>query len=198
MFEIESLRADKTAVIVVDMQNAFVAEGAPFYSEMGNRILAPMAAFLDQCRGRGFRVIYTEDCKLPGKSNVLQEGLPGLEIHPMVRPKDHESVVRKYNYSGFFGTNMDILLRAGGIDTVAVTGVCTDVCCLSTARDAMFLGYRVAFLSDMTGTFAFPDKGYGPGDALAQHQMALRNVAFSTGLVLTSAEFLALPTEGKE
>ena len=195
VFEVESLHAGKTAVIVVDMQNAFVAEGSPIYSDMGNKLLEPMAVFLDQCRQKGFRVIYTEDCKLPGKSNILQDGLPGIEIHPIVRPKEKEAVVRKYHYSGFFGTNMDILLRADGIDTVAIAGVCTDVCCLSTARDAMFLGYRVIFLSDMTGTLAFPDKGFGPGDALAQHEMALRNVAFSTGLVLSAAEFLALPVE---
>ena len=193
MFEINSLNPKRTAIIVVDMQNAFVADGAPFYSDMGNKILAPLARFLDRCRQDGFRIVYTEDCKLPGKSNVLQEGLDGIKIHHRVSPKANEFVVRKYTYSGFFGTSMDIILRSGGIDTVVITGVCTDVCCLSTARDAFFLGYKVVFLSDLTGTFAFPDQGCGPGDAQAQHDMALRNVAFSTGRVMDSSEFLALP-----
>ncbi|MDR0468916.1 MAG: cysteine hydrolase [Peptococcaceae bacterium] len=193
--KIKSLYSKKTAVIVVDMQNAFVAEGAPIYSDMGHKMLEPMSLFLDQCRQRGFRIIYTEDCKLPGKSSVLQEGLPGIKIHPVVSPKENESVVRKYTYSGFFGTNMDLLLRSGGIDTVVIIGVCTDVCCFSTARDADFLGYQVIFLSDLTGTFAFPDMGFGPGDAQAQHEMALRNVAFTIGQVMDSSEFLALPFE---
>jgi ureidoacrylate peracid hydrolase len=194
-FEIQSLRPSKTAVLVVDMQNAFVAEGGPIYTEMGNRILGPMAAFLDRCREKGIRIVYTEDCKLPGESDVLQEGLSGIEIHPMVRPKANESVVRKYRYSGFYGTSMDLILRSGGIDTVVIVGVCTDICCLSTAHDAKFHGYTVVFLSDLTGTFPMPDRGFGPGDARAQHEMTLRNIAFTTGCVMQSEDFLALPVE---
>ena len=193
VLEIKTLNPQKTAILVIDMQNAFVAEGGPIFSKMGNAMLQPLAAFLDKCRAKGFRIIYTEDCKLPGESEVLQDGLPGIAIHPVVQPKEKETVVRKYKYSGFFGTCMDLVLRSGGIDTVCIVGVNTDVCCLATAHDAMFHGYRVAFLSDLTGTFPVPDRGFGPGDAMLQHEMTLRHVAFSTGHVMNSEQFLSLP-----
>jgi len=160
---------------------------------MGNKLLKPLAGFLSACRSMGMKIVYTEMCDLPGKGIELAEGSANVETHPEVRPGADDIVIKKRRYSGFFNTDMDVILRSLGIDTVAIVGVNTDVCCFSTARDAMFLCYRVAFLSDMTGTFAFDDMGYGPGDAQAQHDMALRNLAFTTAHVMTSEEFLALP-----
>ena len=190
--KIKAIVPEKTAVLVIDMQNSFVADGAPLYTDMGNKILGSMAAFLDKCRGKGMRLIYTQETKPPEDGSFLIDGSPGHAVHPTVQPKEEDTVIKKRRYSGFFGTTMDLTLRDWKIDTVAIIGVCTDVCCFSTARDAMFLNYKVAFLSDMTGTFAFADRGYGAGDAQAQHDMALRNIAFTTGHVMTSDEFLAL------
>ena len=65
-------------------------------------------------------------------------------------------MIKKHRYSGFMGTDLDMMLRTQNIDTVAVTGVTTENCCHATARDAMFNGYKVAFISDATGTFDYP------------------------------------------
>jgi nicotinamidase-related amidase len=58
-----------------------------------------------------------------------------------------EHVIKKHRYSGFFGTDLDIILREWGIDTVIISGTTTENCCHATARDAMFRNYRVVFLS---------------------------------------------------
>ena len=68
--------------------------------------------------------------------------MPGLE------PLDGELVVKKYRSSGFWGTNLDMLLRSNGIKSVVVTGCTTEGCVESTARDAMFSDYYVVIVTD--------------------------------------------------
>ena len=57
---------------------------------------------------------------------------------------------KKHRYSAFFGTDLDIILREWGVDTVIILGTTTENCCHATGRDAMFRNYRVVFLSDAT------------------------------------------------
>ena len=90
------------------------------------------------------------------------DGTPGVDIYPELAPAPGEHVIKKHRYSGFFGTDLDIILREWGVDTVIVSGTTTENCCHATARDAMFRNYRVVFLSDATATFDYPDRGFGP------------------------------------
>ena len=108
-----------------------------------------------------------------------------------IAPEPGEVIIKKHRYSAFFGTDLDIILRGLGIDTVIVTGVTTENCCHATARDAMFHDYRVAFLSDCTATLAYPDLGYGTLSADELHRSSLIALAFSTAHVMTSAECMA-------
>ena len=73
-----------------------------------------------------------------------------------------EHIIKKHRYSGFFGTDLDIILREWGIDTVIISGTTTENCCHATARDAMFRNYRVVFLSDVTATYDYPDQASDP------------------------------------
>ncbi len=100
-------------------------------------------------------------------------------------------IIKKHRYSAFFGTDLDVILRGLGTDTVIVSGVTTENCCHATARDAMFRDYRVAFLSDCTATFAYPDLGYGALSADELHRSSLIVLAFSTAHVMTAAECMA-------
>jgi nicotinamidase-related amidase len=75
-------------------------------------------------------------------------GTPGHEFTPDFAPLPDELVVRKYRSSGFWGTNLDMLLRSNGIDTVIVGGCTTEGCIESTARDAMFNDYYVVIPKD--------------------------------------------------
>ena len=79
-----------------------------------------------------------------------------------------------------------------GIDSVVISGTTTENCCHATARDAMFHNYKVAFLSDATGTFDYPDVGQGAMSAAQVHKATLTILAFSTAHVMTVEEFRAL------
>jgi nicotinamidase-related amidase len=89
-------------------------------------------------------------------------GTPGHEFTKDFAPLPHEPVVRKYRSSGFWGTNLDMLLRSNGIKTVVVGGCTTEGCVESTARDAMFNDYYVVIAEDCVAS-----------DDQAQHEASL-------------------------
>lgn len=205
-YQCNAIEPGKTAMIVVDMQNDFIAEGAMLRSAQAAAMVPRLAETLAFCREKGIKVIYTahvhrrdgcdmglyDDLYPPIADRVsLVDGTPGIDIFAALAPAPGEHVVKKHRYSGFFGTDLDIILREWGVDTVIVTGTTTENCCHATARDAMFHNYRVVFLSDATGTFDYPDMGYGAMAAEDVHQATLRILAFSTAHVMTAAEFKA-------
>jgi len=194
-----------TAIIVVDMENDFVAEGAPLDTPMGREIIPKLQQLLAHARETGMRVIYTTHVHRRDGSDMglygeiwppiamragLVDGEPGIDIYHEVAPAENEPVLKKHRYSGFVGTDLDIILRTQKIDTVAVTGVTTENCCHATARDAMFNGYRVAFISDATGTFDYPDIGFGEIPAAEVHRVSLGILGVSTAHVMNVDEFI--------
>ncbi|WP_462412799.1 cysteine hydrolase family protein [Neobacillus sp. Marseille-QA0830] len=208
--KVNELTAKRTAILVIDMENDFIAEGAPLETPMGREFVPEMASFLDTCRDKGMEVIYTthvhrkngidmgrfKDIWEPiGTGKGLVDNTEGIEIYPGVSPKEGEIVIKKHRYSAFFGTDLDIILRGKDIETVAIVGVTTENCCHASARDAMFLGYKVAFLSDLTGTFDYPDIGFGSLPAEEVHRVSLGILGVSTAHVMTSEEFLKIPTK---
>jgi biuret amidohydrolase len=202
---IEQIDPKKTAILVVDMQNDFIAQGAPLETPMGRRILPTLHRLLAFARETGMSVIYTAHVHREDGSDLgmfgeiyppiaegacLIDGRPGAEIYPEVAPQPREPVIKKHRYSAFFGTDLDIILRSKGIETVAITGVTTENCCHSAARDAMYLGYRVAFLSDATGTYDYPDTGFGQVPAEEVHRVTLALLNVSTAHVMTAEDFM--------
>lgn len=200
---LESVDPKRTAILVVDMTNGFVAPGAPVYVEMGNKFAPKLNDFLDVCREKGLKIIYTTHMfRADGsdidrgtrriiRPNTFVEGTPDAEIYPVCAPKDGDIIVKKHYYSGFYGTDMDIILRSLKIDVAVITGVCTDVCCFATARDAFFYGYDVVMLSDLNGTPGWPDCGYGALTPEMHHIAALNNLFVTGADVMTSEEFIA-------
>lgn len=189
------------------MENDFVAEGAPLDTPMGREIMPKLKQLLDHARKTGMRVIYTTHVHRRDGSDMglygeiwppiemrigLVDGEPGIDIHPEIAPAKGEIVIKKHRYSGFFGTDLDMILRTEKIDTVAVTGVTTENCCHATARDAMFNGYRVAFISDATGTFDYPDVGFGEIPAAEVHRVSLGILGVSTAHVMEVDEFIRI------
>jgi len=81
---------------------------------------------------------------------ILVEGTWNTEIVAALAPEPDDLVVSKHRYSGFYGTDLDGLLRAAGIDTLIFTGATTSVCVESTLRDAFYRDYRCLLLSDCT------------------------------------------------
>ena len=101
-------------------------------------------------------------------------------------------MIKKHRYSAFFATDLDLILREWGITSVIISGTTTENCCHATARDAMFHNYKVVFLADATGTFDYPDVGWGALSAAEVHHATLTILAFSTAHVMTVEEFRGL------
>jgi ureidoacrylate peracid hydrolase len=203
-YRVDQIDPSKTAMIVVDMQNDFVAEGAALGSAQAAAMVPELAATLKFCREKGIRVIYTahvhrrdgsdmgmyDDLYTPiADRSCLVDGTNGIEIFGDLAPAPGEHVIKKHRYSGFFATDLDLVLREWGIKTVIISGTTTENCCHATARDAMFNNYQVVFLSDVTGTFDYPDVGQGSLSAEEVHRSTLTVLAFSTAHVMTADEF---------
>jgi biuret amidohydrolase len=208
-YRFDAIDPKTTAMIVVDMQNDFVADGAMLQSRQAFAMVPKLAATLKFCRDQGIRVIYTahvhrkDGCDMGLYDDLyppiaqrasLVDETQGVEIYKDIAPAPGEHVIKKHRYSAFFATDMDLILREWGITSVVVCGTTTENCCHATARDAMFHNYKVAFLSDATGTFDYPDVGWGAMSAQQVHEATLTILAFSTAHVMTVDEFRGLVT----
>jgi biuret amidohydrolase len=205
--QVDRIDPAKTAMIVVDMQNDFVAASAPIETPAARAVVPKLAETLTICRDAGIRVIFTahvhrrDGCDMglfadihPPIANrdALVDGTPGVNIYPELGPARDEHVIKKHRYSGFFGTDLDIILRGYDVDTVVISGTTTENCCHATARDAMFHNYRVVFLSDATATYDYPDRGFGRMANADVHHATLVVLAASTAHVMPVADFVAM------
>ncbi len=160
-----------TALIVVDMQNIWVHPRGARYLPMSEDIVPKIQELLQFCRSNQVPVIYLHTTKRKDLADVgifadikpqthdaddewsNFEGSPGAELYEPVRPAGGDILVKKFRYSGFYGTQLENLLRALGRDTIAIAGVATTVCCDSTARDGAMRDFKVLFLSDCNASF---------------------------------------------
>jgi ureidoacrylate peracid hydrolase len=81
---------------------------------------------------------------------AMSEGTPGHELWPALEVRPEDEIIKKYRYSAFLPGMSDLpeRLRARGFDTVLITGTVTNVCCESSARDAMMTNFRTIMVSD--------------------------------------------------
>ncbi|WP_152185820.1 cysteine hydrolase family protein [Segeticoccus rhizosphaerae] len=202
-YTVGSINPSKTAVIVVDMENDFVEDSSPMASTQAREAIPQMRRVLELARRTGMKVVYTTHahraagCDMGRFADLyppiatgtsLVDGTRGVEIHHDLEPAEGEIVIKKHRYSAFFGTDLDIVLRGSGVETVVIIGTTTENCCHATARDAMFRDYFVVFVADATGTFDYPDVGWGAMSAAEVHAATLSILAFSTADVTTVAD----------
>jgi nicotinamidase-related amidase len=171
---------EKTAMIVVDMQNDFVQEGAPIEIPRARAMVPRLHRLLDVCRAHQIPVIYIHHVIRGGdidagrladhheairNNQAIIAGTPNVEIYEGLKPHPGDFVVAKPRYSAFYGTDLEAILRSKGIDTLIISGTVTNVCCESTTRDAFSRDYKVIFLSDGNAAGDLPDMGFGPVSA---------------------------------
>lgn len=157
----------RMALINVDMQNCFVdgyVVSAPDGLELQERINRLAAA----CRRAGIAVVHCSHVVRPDGSNIgvmgeilppvrdgiIDKGAHSAALHDGLAVEDGDILLDKPRFGAFHGTDLEMVLRARGIDTVIVSGIATNVCCETTAREANVRDFRVFFLSDGTSTFA--------------------------------------------
>lgn len=160
------MQAKKTAILVVDMLNDFVT-GA-LKCDRGLAIVPNVARLLKGAREKGIAVVFCNDAHLKGIDHELKlwgdhaiAGTKGAEVIPELGLCDTDYVVPKRRYSGFFRTDLELLLNELGIDTVVMTGLHTHMCVRHTSADAYCLGYNVVVASDATDSFTEQDYNYG-------------------------------------
>ncbi len=197
----DSFDPAKTALIAVDMQNAWLMEGQPAYLECGPGIIPNVNRLADALRGVGSLVLWLRnmhsEAKIETWSNffdffgpnrrermvaALTEGNIGSALHADLDIRPEDEIVEKMHYSAFTRGSSDLeqKLRARGIDTVIICGVATNVCCESSARDAHMLNFKTVVVSD----------GNATGSDLL-HTGALNGLFAMFADVMTSNEVLA-------
>jgi nicotinamidase-related amidase len=179
-----SIDLARTALVIIDMQRDFLEPGG-FGAALGNDVtrlqvaVAPCRAVLDAARARGLLVIHTREGHRPDLSDaprlkvergdpalrigapgpmgrILVRGEPGHDIIAELCPQAGEPVIDKPGKGAFYQTDLDLMLRNRGIETLLVGGVTTEVCVNTTVREANDRGYRCLVLADCCASY-FPE-----------------------------------------
>lgn len=191
----DDLIPSKTALIVVDMQNAFMpvpVAHAP--CDMAPHIVPAINRLAQSVRDTGGVVVWIQTACTSGDkitwSNAhkivrpdraekryaaMERGSEGYALWPEMDARPEDLYVEKHRFSAFIqgSSDLDAILREQGVDTVLITGTVTNVCCESTARDAMMLNYKVVMVSD--GNAAENDE---------EHNATLRSIYLTFGDVM--------------
>ena len=162
------LTPSRTAVIAVHMQHDVVspdgAFGGFFAAQAAERdIIGQAGKLLEAARRSGATTVYTRDAWQPGypdlvanspllgivaQSQCLIEGSDKAQIVPQLAPQDGDVVLTHQRVGGFSASQLDVILRSRGVDTVLFAGVATNASVESTARQASDLGYRTIIVAD--------------------------------------------------
>ena len=185
----------KTALLIVDMVKDFTdPEGLVFYPQ-NREILPRIKRVLDKCREKDVLVVFLQHCNRKGKFDRKAasmrpnsiEGSGGEEIDPMLPVQEEtDYVIKKRRYSGFFGTDLDLVLRENGVKNVIVVGTKTNCCIRATITDAFYLDYDGYVVSDCVAT-----------NSETVNQVHLEDISKYLGTVVDTEELFGLLDSGK-
>jgi biuret amidohydrolase len=180
----QTIDLDKTALVIIDMQRDFLEPGG-FGAALGNDVtrlraaVEPCRSILAAARRAGILVIHTREGHRPDLSDaprlkvergdptlrigargpmgrILVRGEPGHDIIPELYPISGEPVIDKPGKGAFCQTDLELMLRNRGIETLLVCGVTTEVCVNTTVREANDRGFRCIVISDCCASY-FPE-----------------------------------------
>ena len=174
-----------TAVLVIDMQNDFCAEGGMMQREgLDLSAVQAMAGrlppFLDAARAAGALVVFVRNVYSTDTNHYLSDawleqasrrrrgsytqypvcaaGSWEGDYYGAVRPAENDPVITKHRYSAFHNTDLDTVLHARGVRTLVLTGVAANVCVETTAREAFVRDYYVVFPADGSACYSAEDQ----------------------------------------
>jgi isochorismate hydrolase len=172
-------RPGKCALMVIDMQEYF----RPLASQILNNVLS----IIEACRASGIHIVFTRhghkdrsrDGGMLGKwwGDLIQYGTRAWKFVEEISPLETDVILEKNRYSAFWGTGIDTHFRSRKIEEIIITGVMTNCCCETTARDAFVRDYRVFFVSDATAAVNHE-----------LHMASLKNLAYGFAHVVSTDE----------
>jgi nicotinamidase-related amidase len=196
-------RWQNLALVIVDMQNDFVREGAPMEVPEARKTIPQHQLLVSFFRKAGWPIIYTRFLAGPGRTLVYEwspqlepptlacqrghlryyadvdKALDCADVIEEIYPEPGDYIVDKYGYGAFYNTNLDDILRSLEVESLIVTGTVTQICVEETARGAFHHGYKTTLVSDAVSSY-IPDL----------HAATLKNFAHKFGWVSTTDEVL--------
>jgi ureidoacrylate peracid hydrolase len=201
LFAHDTIAAERAALVVVDMQNYFCAEGFPAEVPLSREIVPNINRLARALRAAGGTVVWVQTDSAEAMTRWgnhhrhmltpervkkrlagLDAAADGFKLFPALEPLAADLSVRKVTYSAFMpgSSDLDAQLKSRGIESVLIAGTATNVCCESSARDAMLRDYRVVMLSDANATWTDEE-----------HAGTLNTFAIFFGDVMTTEQALA-------
>ena len=201
LFAYPDIEPEKTALVIVDMQNVFCAPGQLVEVPMAREIVPNINRLAAAARASGMTVVWLRETlgtdaeqgwpiffrfgmredQQADFNAAMSPGSEGHQIYPDMEVEDGDLIINKRCFSAFApgSSPLDQVLRERGIHAVIIAGTVTNVCCESTARDAYFLNYRIIFGSDLTA--ALSDE---------EHNATLKNMHYFFGDVRSTDDIL--------
>lgn len=177
-----------TALVIVDMVKDFTDPNGLVYYPENREILKKIKFVLDKCRDNNKLIIFLQhynrkdkpDRRIEKMRVNCIEGSGGENIDPML-PVDlkKDYVIKKRRYSGFFSTDLDMVLKEHNIDNLVIVGTKTNCCIRATVTDAYYLNYNPIVLRDCVAT-----------NSDTVNEVHLQDISKYFGSVITSEEFI--------
>ena len=180
---------DTSALFVIDMQRFFCDSTSHAYVKSAKKIINNIQQLISTYRNHSLPIIFTRYALLhtesPGAmgrwwNDILYDDNELSEIITPLHPIPSELVIRKTQYSAFFGTDLDQILKKHKVTTVLITGVLTHLCCETTARDAFMRNFDVFFVTDATAS-----------DKQNLHNASLRTLSDGFSTLVTTNEVVS-------
>ncbi len=147
---------DKEALLIIDMLNDFVLEGAPLEVPETRKVVQNIKREIDKARAQRNPVIYICDTHAPNDKEFSKFGWPthavkgtkGAEVVHELKPQKGDIVIEKTTYSGFYKTDIDETLKKLDVHSLRLSGCVTHICVMFTASDAVLRDYKVTVVED--------------------------------------------------
>lgn len=178
------LNMDKAALVVIEMQETFRTDMELISDKQINNVTS-LVKFAED---KDMPIIFVRhnDSSKDSQNMVnwwgeaLEQYSDGWQIIPEIDVKEH-IIIDKSQYSAFYGTELDSILRSKGIKDIIICGLMTNCCCETAARDAFMHGYNVFFINDATATINAD-----------LHLSAIKNISFGFGKVLDTTDVIGV------
>ena len=178
----------KRALLVIDVQNEYFTGKLPISYPQNS--LEHITQVMDAAEQAKIPIVMVQHSASRPDSATFRRESQAWELHPEVAGRSYDILIEKHLPGSFTDTQLETWLREHEIDSVVVSGYMTQMCCDTTARQAMHLGFGVEFLSDATGTLAFTNNA-GKVSAEELHQAVLVTQQTGFSEVLPTEEWIA-------